>query len=206
MKYLISLATMNKKTKVYHTEACPYANRIKYKNKLYTAEEGILENYKPCTCCFDDRRYLKQWVSFFENKGFYDLELKQVGNYTVYVKTAAGFWKIILSDEKEYVLYHRNYFDKEKTYDELIIGNFHRQKDVTRTSSLDKVLNYIRNHDRAKVIMDEDWRKLPTRTKKQKRYYKSAERRDKRRQVRNVFSLFAQLEASDPSLKKSCFV
>ena len=54
--------------------------------------------------------------------------------------------------------------------------------------------------------MNEDWRKLPTRTKKQKKYYKAAERRDKKRQVRNVFSLFAQLEASNPELKRNCFV
>ena len=41
---------------------------------------------------------------------------------------------------------------------------------------------------------------------KQKKYYKAAERRDKKRQVRNVFSLFAQLEADNPEIKKSCFV
>ena len=88
----------------------------------------------------------------------------------------------------------------------MIHGSFHRQQDVKGAHSLEKILNYVKEHDKAKVIMDQDWRMLPTRTKKQKKYYKNAEKREKRRQVRNVFSLFAQLEAGNPKLKKACLV
>jgi len=97
-------------------------------------------------------------------------------------------------------------FEKEKNYEELTHGSFHRQQDVKGTHSIERILKYVKEHDKAKVIMDEDWRMLPTRTKRQKKYYKSAEKRDKRRQVRNVFSLFEQLEASNPELKKACLV
>lgn len=206
MEYVLSLAT-NKKHAVYHTEACPYAKRIKYKNKMMISSRQISSaGYKLCACCNNDSRYLKLWVKFFKEKGYSDLEIKQVGNYVVYVRTNVGFWKIFLADNREYVLYHRNVFEKDKSFEELIHGSFHRQQDVKGTHSLEKILNYIKEHDKAKAIMNEDWRMLPTRTKKQKKYYKAAERCDKKRQVRNVFSLFAQLEADNPEIKKSCFV
>ena len=206
MEYVLSLAT-NKKHVVYHTEACPYAKRIKYKNKMMISSRQISSaGYEPCACCNNDSRYLKPRVKFFKGKGYSDLEIKQVGNYVVYVRTNVGFWKVFLAEDRDYILFHRNVYEKEKSFDELIIGSYHRQSDVKGTSSLERIFNYIREHDKAKVIMDEDWRKLPTRTKKQKKYYKSAEKRDKKRQVRNVFSLFAQLEADNPKIKKSCFV
>ena len=40
MEYVISLAT-NKKQGVYHTEACPYTKRIKYKNKIKELENEV---------------------------------------------------------------------------------------------------------------------------------------------------------------------
>lgn len=202
MEYVISLAT-NKKQGVYHTEACPYTKRIKYKNKMMLSyREVTTAGYKPCACCNNDNRYLKLWLKFFKGKGYNDLEIKQVGKYVVYVRTNAGFWKIFLAEDRDYILFHRNVYEKDKSFDELIVGSYHRQSDVKGTRSLEKIFNYIRKHDKAKVIMDEDWRMLPNRTKKQKKYYKNAEKREKRRQVRNVYSLFAQLEASDPKLKK----
>lgn len=206
MEYVLSLAT-NKKHAVYHTEACPYAKRIKFKNKMMVSHFNInASGYKPCACCNNDNRYLKLWLQFFEGKGYHDLEIKQYSNRVAYIKTKVGFWKIFLADNREYILYHRNVLEKDKSFEELIHGSFHRQQDVKGTHSLEKILNYVKEHDKAKVIMDEDWRKLPTRTKKQKKYYKAAERRDKKRQVRNVFSLFAQLEASNPDLKTACLV
>ena len=193
MEYVISLAT-NKKQGVYHTEACPYTKRIKYKNRMMLSYRDVTNaGYKPCACCNNDNRYLKLWLKFFKGKGYSDLEIKQVGKYVVYVRTNAGFWKIFLAEDRDYILFHRNVYEKEKSFDELIVGSYHRQSDVKGTRSLEKIFNYI-------------WRMLPNRTKKQKKYYKNAEKREKRRQVRNVYSLFAQLEASNPELKKECLV
>ncbi len=206
MEYVLSLAT-NKKHAVYHTEACPYSKRIKFKNRMMVSYSKLIDSeYQPCACCTNDNRYLKLWLKFFEGKGYHDLEIRQFDNRVAYIRTKVGFWKIFLADNREYILYHRNVYDKDKSFEELTHGSFHRQQDVKGTHSLEKILNYVKEHDKAKVIMDQDWRMLPTRTKRQKKYYKSAERRDKRRQVKNVFSLFDQLEASNPELKKACLV
>ena len=155
MEYVLSLAT-NKKHAVYHTEACPYAKRIKFKNKMMVSYFNInASGYKPCACCNNDNRYLKLWLQFFEGKGYHDLEIRQFDSRVAYIRTKAGFWKIFLADNREYVLYHRNVFEKDKSFDELIHGSFHRQQDVKGTHSLEKILNYIKEHDKAKVIMDE---------------------------------------------------
>ena len=205
MKYVITMAA-NTKHPVYHTEVCPYAKRIRYKNKMILADNSPdFNNYRPCVCCMSDDRYLRFWANDMKNV-HKTVGVKQIGNYALYVKTNAGFWKIHVDENKQFVLFHRNKYDQDMTMKELIVGDYHRQKDVSRTYSLDKIFRYIKEHDKAKLIMDEDYRKLPTKTKKQKKYYKSAERRDKRKQVRNVFSLFDQLEADNPELKKECFV
>ena len=53
---------------------------------------------------------------------------------------------------------------------------FHCQRDVLETDSVLSLVNYVIKHDKAKKIMQEDYRNLPRRTKKQKRYYEQAKR------------------------------
>ena len=204
MKYLTS--QIRKKNVIYHTEACPYAKRIKYRNRRYLSIKEMDEKYTPCLFCHDEKRYLKLWLKFFDTKVFEELEIKQASYNVAYVRTKAGFWKIFLTSEKHFILYHRNIYENDKSFEELIYGDFHRQSDVNGKLSLEKILIYIKEHDNAKTIMNEDWRNLPTKTRKQKKYYKAAEKRDKRRQIRNVLSLFEQLESNNPDLKQDGFV
>lgn len=92
-------------------------------------------------------------------------------------------------------------FDDHTDYQELIRGEFHRQKDVKQTDSLIKLVEYIDAHDKARVVIQDDYHNLPRRTKKQKKYYKQAERKVKREAVKRMDTLFAMLERQNPSLK-----
>ena len=72
--------------------------------------------------------------------------------------------------------------------------NFHRQVDVDTTTRINKIIKYIADHDKAKKIIEENWRKLPKQTKKQKDYYKQARKRERRKSIRRVDDIFKQLE------------
>ena len=95
----------------------------------------------------------------------------------------------------------QNPHEANTDYQELIRGEFHRQKDVKQTDSLVKLVEYIDAHDKAKVVIQDDYHNLPRRTKKQKKYYKQAERKVKREAVKRMDTLFAMLERQNPSLK-----
>lgn len=88
---------------------------------------------------------------------------------------------------------------------EAVNGNFHRQFDVKATASMEKIVGYIIAHDKAKVTLMDDYRKLPQNTKRQKKYYRAAERREKRKKMKWLDTLFASLENSGPNLRKYSF-
>ena len=71
---------------------------------------------------------------------------------------------------------------------------------MKQTDSLVKLVEYIDAHDKAKVVIQDDYHNLPRRTKK-KKYYKQAERKVKREAVKRMDTLFAMLERQNPSLK-----
>ena len=75
---------------------------------------------------------------------------------------------------------------------------YHRQNDVLPTESLLKLIHYIVEHDKARNIILEDYKKLPQRTKKQKRYYKKAEQKARRLQIRRVDMLLDSLKTGKP--------
>ena len=69
------------------------------------------------------------------------------------------------------------------------------QADESRNQSPYKHLQYIVKHDAAKKVEQIDYKNLPQRTKKQKKYYRQAENRARRKSVSRVLDLFAELEA-----------
>ena len=87
---------------------------------------------------------------------------------TLYIKQNWFLENIFKDDIDKYLLYHRNKFEANTDYQELIRGEFHRQKDVKQTDSLVKLVEYIDAHDKAKVVIQDDYHNLPRRTKKQK--------------------------------------
>ena len=74
-------------------------------------------------------------------------------------------------------------------------AHYHVQTDVARNQSPYKHLQYIVKHDAAKKVEQIDYKNLPKRTKKQKKYYRQAENRARRKSVSRVLDLFAEIEA-----------
>lgn len=196
----------NKNNRVYHKPGCMYAKRIKSDNLNYLSISEAEElNYRECKCCsgFDgDIRVHKEEIEKWENdrkiKFRYDDMTK-----TMYFETELGFWKAFTKEKSgKYLLYHRNTFEKGMEFEEAKCGEFHRQSDFKKTGSITKIIKYIVAHDRAKATIMEDYRKLPVQTKKQKNYYKSAKRKEKRKAEKRLDNIFAMLEAADPSLRQ----
>ncbi len=79
-------------------------------------------------------------------------------------------------------------------YEVAISGNYHRQKDVKATQSLQKIIEYIAAHDKAKMIIVDDYHNLPQKTKRQKKYYKIAKKKAAQKQEKRMDMLFAKVE------------
>lgn len=185
---------------IYHRPGCPYARRIKIKNKLTVRETTVQDPSGFCACkyCrglggdFRTRKgQLRKWAEVWNMTFRYEPEQNRF-----YMRTVSGFWMVYEREyDQSYLLYHLNHFTEDASMEALMQGPFHRQKDVVPGRSLEKLVRYADQHDRAKQIIEQDYRGLPRRTKKQKKYYKQAERRAFRSSVRRMDSIFDALEA-----------
>ncbi|MCR5702439.1 MAG: hypothetical protein K6G76_09870 [Lachnospiraceae bacterium] len=198
-------ANVSEKKRVYHKQGCIYERRIKYQNKMQVTEEIAIKNrYRECKYCAGLKGELRAYAhqidkwKISEHIGTsYDAVTD-----TLYITTDIGAWKIFMNRKGKYVLFHMNQYSKDMSFYQIKKADYHCQKDVKATDSFEKIMRYIINHDKAKVIIMDDYRKLPRRTKKQKMYYKNAEQKAKRKQKYRVYELFARLERNDPELIK----
>lgn len=187
--------------KVFHEPYCPYAKRMigKYKRNL-TEEQARSRGYSECSWCGGIHGTYLRMKAFPQA---FPKDLSELGlsydfeNQAICFRTNIGFWKIRW-DKKQagYKLYHLNKesFRKDKTDRELMKGWFHRQVDMSTTKKLGYILKYIVDHDKAKAIMEDDWRKLPKSTKQQRRYYRQAKKRERKKSIQRVDEIFRQLE------------
>lgn len=115
---------------------------------------------------------------------------------TLYLWTDVGFWKVY---EKNglYKLFHKNQYNKNERFSKKIRGEYHRQTDVKGTKSLEKIIVYVVDHDKAKKVYNGDYRNLPRTTKKQKKYYNQAKKKQTKMSIRRMNYLFDQLENSN---------
>lgn len=199
----------DKKNKIYHRYGCVYARRIKLDNrKEMSVEVAERKHYRACKYCAGlrgDVNVHKTAFATWSKKRNMQFNYQKPSD-TLYIQTEVGFWKVFLKEELgKYLLYHRNTYFTEMSFNEAIQGNFHRQSDVKATESMEKLVEYITAHDRAKVIIMNDYRKLPKSTKRQKKYYKAAEHRDKKQAMRRLDSIFAALEQSQTGIKQYSF-
>lgn len=195
---LVVASTENsKKNKIYHRFGCIYANRIKTSHRMEMQATPIVRHkYRQCKYCGGLYGDVRVHMNKLE-----DLSAKRKTNFiynkdtdTFYIQTEIGFWKMYAEDKTdEYVLYHRNSYEYGMDLENAMRGEFHRQTDVKATSSMDKIVNYVIKHDAAKIIIQDDYRKLPKMTKKQKKYFRFAERKAKRREMRRLDYLFATI-------------
>lgn len=200
---VVASSKVSEKKRVYHKLGCVYAKRIKQDNRLeisnYQAEERCYHECKHCSGLRGDVRTHKKnfhaWTRKYNMKFTYSKR-----NDILYVQTNIGFWKIFMREEVGgYLLFHRNTYSADMDFNKAINGDFHRQRDVKITNSLDKLVDYIVAHDRAKLTILVDYRNLPNRTKKQRKYYRAAERKEKRKAIRRLDCIFASIASAQPS-------
>ncbi len=195
----------SKNRKVYHKLSCMYAKRIKKDNCMVLGPEHAERlGYCECKFCAGLRGEIKtgkQKMKSYEKK--YDVSIVyREETDTLYVKTDVGFWKIYLNKQsKKYVLCHRNYYDKEIPFETAIYGGYHRQHDVKEMQDIHCLIEYISKHDKAKVVIRDDYRKLPKATRRQKKYYHQAERKVKEQETKRIDDLFLLLEQKNPSMR-----
>lgn len=200
---VIASRIADKKHRIYHKTGCIHGRRIKKSNRIQlTMKQAEKHGYRACKCCEGlkgDVRILKRKYKTRQDVNFTYLKPEN----ELYAATPIGFWKICVQRRTgDYLLYHRNFYKTGMSVKSAIRGEYHRQADVCGTKSLESLIEYIIAHDRAKVTIMDDYRKLPQRTRKQKHYYRVAERRNRRRAMHRVDRLFAMLEQTDAGMKQ----
>lgn len=203
---VVGSTAVAKKKRIYHKEGCMYAKRIKVDHvRRIPLEKAIEKNVCFCKYCAGlkgDMRVQKKSLKKRNKKNSMQFHYEQ-NNDTLYVSTNIGFWKIYWKkEERGYILYHRNEYNKEMSLETAMNGDFHRQGDVKPTDMLNTLLDYIHAHDISKAIIADDYRKLPKKTKKQRKYYRCAERKAKRKQAFRLDMIFASLEKANAGFKE----
>ncbi len=108
----------------------------------------------------------------------------------LYVITDMAAWKIsYVNRYNQFRLFHCPFGEKNLSMEEAKRARYHVQVDVPRNKSPYKHIQYLVEHDKAKKIAQVDYRKLPHQTKKQKKYYRQAEKRAKRNSINRVLAL-----------------
>lgn len=198
MKVIISDAS---KRMVYHRSGCIYASRITSAHQMtLNIRDAVAYGYHECTCCGGLKGAVRVNRNSL-NKAGKDIAFEYLYDErsdTLYIRTEIGFWKIFHRQGRGFLLYHCSKYDKTRKFESLMHDEYHRQTDVPMDESLLKLVHYIEEHDRAKRIIIEDYKKLPQRTKKQKKYYKRAEQKARRMQIQRVDMLLDSLKLGMP--------
>ena len=185
------------KMKTYHRSGCLYEMRMKTRNRYSVSEEQARDlGYRPCKCCWTLKGALRALHMTLPGLGHQkNMELTyRDSTDTLFMRTANGFWKTYWKEDAGFFLYHLNDFDPFLPTEQMMDGRYHRQRDVKPTRSIVNVLNYVRDHDKAKEIMETGYRNLPQNTKRQRKYYKQAQWRQRRQEIRRVDALFEMLD------------
>lgn len=92
---------------------------------------------------------------------------------------------------------------------QIVSGEYHRQGDVKPSLSIYRLIHYIVAHDRAKLIIMDDYRKLPRTTANQRKYYRKAEQKAKRLERKQSYirieNLFKRIEEECPDMGRLAF-
>jgi hypothetical protein len=207
MNVIISAAQRSGK-QVFHKPGCSYVKRMKPWNRMaIDRKKAIKKGYCSCNRCRGIQVALKTdpEIQQLVKQGVITTDYNRKTD-TLYIRTDIGCWKVFTKDDPDGLyLFHKNVYRPDMTLKTIQCGEYHRQTDVPISYSLVKLVHYLVDHDRAKAIIQKDYRKLPRATGKQRHYYKQAEKRHRRQQLRNLDNLFRQLEAKDPAMKQYSF-
>ena len=187
----VMLSTTSR-SKVFHLPGCPYDNRIRYFNREdVRRDQAVHMGYRPCKYCSTTRAYYRINQSYMKQMTRrYGAQFTMAYDTdTLYIRTDVGFWKIYTKADMQYRLYHLNRFDPTLTTEQMMHGKYHHQVDVKLSTSPNSIIQYIIKHDEAKKIIAIDYRKLPQNTRKEKKYYEIARKRDNRQKRRQLYNL-----------------
>lgn len=190
------IVAKRKTSNIYHRMNCRYVeNFCEDIFDYYDQEDSALIGLKPCKCCCNEKKYLEE-ISDKLPKIFEGVTVDiRILDHHIYVNSETSEWKFKYDALKEqYKLYHHPFVTEEEKKVKVETLYFHRQKDVPATMSFIKDVNYIFNHDKAKKIMAIDYRNLPKQTKRQKKYYNQAKRRERKKSTKRVLELFDKIE------------
>lgn len=178
--------------KVYHETFCPYILRTKRKNRKTMDEtEAKHDGFRECKFCHSVRG-----IAYKYDKTGADTLYDPVDD-AICIRTEVGFWKILwYEDTEKWKLYHCNQgcFSPDKDPKQLMRSHFHRQRDVAPTQSLGSIMAYIRQHDENLQQYNGDYRKMPTSTATQRKYYKKAKKLAKKKSINNVYKILNQIK------------
>ena len=191
----------NSKELIFHEETCPYVKRMSKKYRRYISERKARESgYHACSYCGGLHGF---FLKFKSDPSLYSKAREGLTasfdrkDKAICFRTDVGFWKVLEQGEHQtFRLWHLNGsdFDPKVESKYLMRRSFHRQVDVQATTNLGKIIQYISDHDKAKKIMKDDWKKLPKSTQKQKKYYKQAKKREERKRHKRLDQLFEMIE------------
>ena len=177
---MVASRAIEKKQRIYHRCGCMYAQRIKPEHrKELDSKKVLMLHYRECKYCGGlagdvraHRKTIDTWTQ--KNNMIFTYHGK---TQTLYMRTEIGCWKIFRKEELgQYLLYHRNFYDKGMRFKEAANGEYHRQR---------------------------DYRKLPRSTKQQEKYYNAAKKRDERRRAERLDNLFFMIECKEGIRKLS---
>lgn len=123
----------------------------------------------------------------------------------LYVRTEMAFWKVRFSKRKGYYLLEHSPFNGKppKPIEEAENAKYHDQLDAGVRSTPEGFFQYIREHDSAKaLIIDGGYKALPRSTKRQKKYYDLAKRKQKQRDINRTMQAFKRIEQKNNRKEK----
>lgn len=187
-------ASNTSKSKLFHYENCRYTANILQENKIVfkDKQDARSNGYIHCSnCSIVYKSYKQNKVNIDDFLRMNNLKM-YLEDDSMYIENTFSSWKITTEDNSEELkLFHGNtesYYLLEKR-DGHIIHNYHVQKYKGNKDIL-SILKYIIDHDNWKsdhVI--NSYKKLPTKTKNQKKAYRKAKKRAKRIEIRNLYNL-----------------
>ncbi len=190
--------SVNSKKKIVHFKGCHHLKNIKAKNlKSFENVYDVRKSeYRICSCCSPVLKQLRKeksellkysmenGLSFFVQKG------------DLHICTHHSNWKVLVSNNESILeLHHKNNYEKE--YRDSVRG-YHKQNYIS--DSILGYLEYINNHENYRMFcpLPVFIKKEPPvkGTKRWNRQQKAMKKKERKRQIWNVYNLIDSLSVS----------
>lgn len=197
------IASKGSKTKVFHYQYCKCAKNIKQDNIISfdSIDEAVEKGYTQCPICARVLvLYTRDRIAIDEYLCTHYLKM-YIENGCMYVDNVFSSWKICARPRSlDLMLYHANTenYGNLKINNGHLVHNYHLQKYRGKSDIL-SILKYIVAHDKYKIKVLNDYRKLPTYSHKQRLIHDAEMHKSRKLQDRYLknFLLKVRLESDD---------